>query len=81
MIASLHGTLESLGSDSAIINVSGVGFQVYMPTSIQNGPASAGRSKSAQAMRVSPTCQAREETGTSWTTSGSRPWAEYRWLN
>ena len=33
MIASLHGTLESLGSDWAIINVNGVGFQVYMPTS------------------------------------------------
>ena len=33
MIASLHGTLESLGSDWAIINVNGIGFQVYMPTS------------------------------------------------
>ncbi len=33
MIASLHGTLESLGSNWAIINVNGVGFQVYMPTS------------------------------------------------
>ena len=33
MIASLHGRLESLGSDSAIINVGGIGFQVYMPTS------------------------------------------------
>ncbi len=33
MIASLHGRLESLGSDWAIINVGGVGFQVYMPTS------------------------------------------------
>ncbi len=33
MIASLHGTLESLGSDWAVINVNGVGFQVYMPTS------------------------------------------------
>jgi len=33
MIASLHGTLESLGSDYAIINVNGIGFQVYMPTS------------------------------------------------
>jgi len=34
MIASLHGTLESISSDSAIINVGGVGFRVYMPTSI-----------------------------------------------
>ncbi|MFC1900192.1 Holliday junction branch migration protein RuvA [Chloroflexota bacterium] len=33
MIASLHGKLESLGGDWAIINVNGVGFQVYMPTS------------------------------------------------
>lgn len=33
MIASLHGTLESLGSDWAVINVHGIGFQVYMPTS------------------------------------------------
>ena len=33
MIASLHGTLSSLGSDWAIIDVGGIGFQVYMPTS------------------------------------------------
>ena len=33
MIASLHGKLESLGSDWAIVNVAGIGFQVYMPTS------------------------------------------------
>ena len=33
MIASLHGTLESIGGDWAIINVNGIGFQVYMPTS------------------------------------------------
>ncbi len=33
MIASIHGRLESLGSDWAIINVGGIGFQVYMPTS------------------------------------------------
>lgn len=33
MIASLYGRLESLGSDWAIINVNGIGFQVYMPTS------------------------------------------------
>ena len=33
MIASLHGTLESLSSDGAVINVNGVGFRVYMPTS------------------------------------------------
>ena len=33
MIASLHGKLESLGLDAAVINVNGVGFRVYMPTS------------------------------------------------
>ncbi len=33
MIASLHGRLESLGSDRAIIGVNGVGFLVNMPTS------------------------------------------------
>jgi Holliday junction DNA helicase RuvA len=33
MIASLHGRLDSLGSEWAIINVGWVGFQVYMPTS------------------------------------------------
>ncbi|MBI2830483.1 MAG: Holliday junction branch migration protein RuvA [Chloroflexi bacterium] len=33
MIASLHGVIESLGSDRAVINVSGVGYLVLMPTS------------------------------------------------
>ncbi len=33
MISSLCGKLESLGSDWAIINVGGIGFQVRMPTS------------------------------------------------
>ncbi|MFC2038531.1 Holliday junction branch migration protein RuvA [Chloroflexota bacterium] len=33
MIASLHGKLETIKTDSAVINVNGVGFQVYMPTS------------------------------------------------
>jgi Holliday junction DNA helicase RuvA len=33
MIASLRGKLESLGSDWVVINVNGIGFQVYMPTS------------------------------------------------
>jgi Holliday junction DNA helicase RuvA len=32
MIASLNGKVESLGGDAAIINVGGVGFRVYMPT-------------------------------------------------
>ncbi|MDP3880299.1 MAG: Holliday junction branch migration protein RuvA [Dehalococcoidales bacterium] len=33
MIASLHGILETVGVDGGIINVNGVGFQVYMPAS------------------------------------------------
>jgi Holliday junction DNA helicase RuvA len=33
MIASLKGKLETLGADSAVVDVGGVGFQVYMPTS------------------------------------------------
>ena len=33
MIASLQGKLESLSGDSVVINVGGVGFRVYMPTS------------------------------------------------
>jgi Holliday junction DNA helicase RuvA len=32
MISSLTGKLESLTADSAVINVGGVGFQVFMPT-------------------------------------------------
>ena len=32
MIASLTGKLESLGGDRAVVNVNGVGFQVFMPT-------------------------------------------------
>jgi Holliday junction DNA helicase RuvA len=33
MIAALKGTLQALGSEWAIVNVNGIGFQVYMPTS------------------------------------------------
>jgi len=33
MIAGLHGKLQALGSDWAIIDVGGIGFQVHMPTS------------------------------------------------
>ncbi|MBI4283538.1 MAG: Holliday junction branch migration protein RuvA [Chloroflexi bacterium] len=43
MIASLHGRLESLGSDWAIVNVNGVGFQVYMPTSTLSTMGSIGK--------------------------------------
>ena len=43
MIASLHGTLESLGSDWAIITVNGIGFQVYMSTSTLSTLGSIGK--------------------------------------
>ncbi|MFC2060366.1 Holliday junction branch migration protein RuvA [Chloroflexota bacterium] len=33
MIAGLRGKLESLGSDWAIVNVGGIAFQVFIPTS------------------------------------------------
>ncbi|MDD4984585.1 MAG: Holliday junction branch migration protein RuvA [Dehalococcoidales bacterium] len=33
MIASLHGRLESISGDSVVLNVSGIGFRVYLPTS------------------------------------------------
>ncbi|MBA7614325.1 Holliday junction ATP-dependent DNA helicase RuvA [subsurface metagenome] len=33
MIASLKGKLQAIGGDWAIVNVGGIGFQVYMPTS------------------------------------------------
>ena len=33
MIAGLNGKLEAIGGDSAIIDVGGISFQVYMPTS------------------------------------------------
>jgi Holliday junction DNA helicase RuvA len=36
MIASLHGKLESISTDSAIVNVNGIGFLVHMPTSTIN---------------------------------------------
>lgn len=34
MIASLKGKLQAIGGDWAIVDVNGVGFQVFMPTSI-----------------------------------------------
>ena len=43
MISSLHGKVESLGSDGAIINVNGIGFQVYMPTSTLSTLGAVGR--------------------------------------
>ncbi len=43
MIASLHGRLESIGSSWAVINVNGVGFQVYMPTSTLSSLSAIGK--------------------------------------
>ena len=43
MIASLHGTLESLGGDGAVVNVGGIGFRVYMPTSTLSSLAGIGK--------------------------------------
>ncbi len=42
MIASLRGKLESIGGDWAVINVGGVGYQVYFPTSTQSNLGSVG---------------------------------------
>jgi len=43
MIASLHGKLEAMGGDWAIVNVNGVGFQVFMPTSTLSELGATGR--------------------------------------
>lgn len=43
MIAGLHGILDSLGSDYAIIDVNGVCFQVYMPTSTLTSLGTTGK--------------------------------------
>jgi len=48
MIASLKGKLEALGSDSAIINVGGVGFEVHMPTSTMSKMGAIGREVTLQ---------------------------------
>jgi Holliday junction DNA helicase RuvA len=43
MIASLRGRLGSVGGDSAIIDVGGIGFQVFMPTSVLSTLGAPGR--------------------------------------
>ena len=43
MIASIHGTLESLGNDWVVINVNGVGFQIYLPTSSRSTLGTIGK--------------------------------------
>ncbi|MBI4286082.1 MAG: Holliday junction branch migration protein RuvA [Chloroflexi bacterium] len=42
MIAGLHGKLEALGADWAVINVNGVCFQVYLPTSTMSNLSTIG---------------------------------------
>ena len=43
MIASLHGKVATLGTDWAVINVGGIGFQVYMPTSTLSALGAIGK--------------------------------------
>ena len=43
MISSLRGKIESLGSDWAVVNVNGVGFQVFMPTSTLGAVGAVGK--------------------------------------
>ena len=43
MIASLHGVLESLASDGAVVNVNGIGFRVFLPTSALSSLGSVGK--------------------------------------
>ncbi len=43
MISSLHGKVELLGSDWIIINVSGIGFQVYTPSSTLSAVGTIGK--------------------------------------
>ena len=42
MIASLHGKVELLGTDRVIVNVGGVGFQVFVPASTISAIGQAG---------------------------------------
>ena len=43
MIASIHGIMETLSTEWAIVNVNGIGFQVYMPTSTLSTLSAAGK--------------------------------------
>lgn len=42
MIGSIKGRLEEIGADSAIINVNGIGFHVYIPSSTLSNLGTAG---------------------------------------
>jgi holliday junction DNA helicase RuvA len=43
MISSLHGRVETIGAGRAVINVNGVGFLVFMPTSTLSSLGAAGK--------------------------------------
>ncbi|MFC1911789.1 Holliday junction branch migration protein RuvA [Chloroflexota bacterium] len=43
MIASLNGKITALGTDWAVVNVDGIGFQVYMPTSALSALGAIGK--------------------------------------
>ena len=43
MISSLRGRLQSIGAGSAVIDVNGVGYQVFMPTSTLSGLGRLGK--------------------------------------
>ena len=43
MISSLNGKVEALGGDFAVINVGGIGFQVFMPTSTLSAVGAVGK--------------------------------------
>lgn len=48
MIASLRGILESFGADWAVVDVHGVGYQVYMPTSTMSNIGALGEEVALQ---------------------------------
>jgi Holliday junction DNA helicase RuvA len=56
MIASLEGKVESVGGEGAVINVGGIGFRVFMPTS-----DIAAMGKTGQAVKVYTHLHVRED--------------------
>ncbi len=56
MIASLEGKVESVGGEGAVINVGGIGFRVFMPTS-----DIAAMAKPGQAVKVYTHLHVRED--------------------
>ena len=52
MITSLHGKLEAIHSDSIILNVSGVGYLVYMPSTDIASLGSVGNEMSVETQLI-----------------------------